>query len=579
MTLFSRRIVGNLLAVAMGAIAAAGCGNPETTRSAPSSAPRQPPWFVDVTAESELRFMHDPGPVDGQYFLPQINGSGAALLDFDNDGRLDIYLLQGGGPNSSSTNALFKQSPDGKFVNVSSGSGLDINGTNGGVAIGDVNNDGWLDVLVTQYQGVKLFLNRRDGTFQDVTESADLKNPHWGTSASFFDYDRDGWLDVVIANYVVFEESRRCNISGGRRDFCRPNIFEGTASTLHRNRGVAEDGAWLGYQDRTEFAGLDRARGPGMGVVCADFSGDGWPDIFIANDMQANHLWVNQQNGVFAEEAIARGLAFNARGEPLSNMGVAYGDVDGDGLSDVFVTLFTNERNALWKQGPRGSFLEQTAVSGLTRAQWHGTGWGTVLSDFNHDGALDLALVNGYVERHDFPGESFWSGYVDRNQVFANEGAGRFADISPENPAFCGEPNVGRGLCAGDIDGDGALDLLVTQIAGPARILRNVAPNRGHWLMVRALDPALQRDAIGAEIRFQAGGRRWCGIIQPGNSFQCSSELRAHFGLGNVDRLDSIDVTWPDGGAERFPCVAVDRVVEVRRGEGKAIEPQPDVPR
>lgn len=538
----------------------------------------QPPWFEDVTKEWGLDFIHDPGPIDGEYFLPQITGSGAALFDFDNDGRLDIYLLQFGGPGSGANNALFRQLPSGKFQNVSEGSGLDVDGHNTGVAVGDVDNNGWLDVVVTQYLGVKLYLNQGEGKFHDATEETGLQEAYWGASASFFDYDRDGWLDLVIANYVAFEESRRCTLRAGKRDYCRPNVFEGMPSLLFHNRGLNESNQWQGFEDRTDAAGIGKKKGPGMGVLCLDFSGDGWPDILITNDMQANHLWINQKNGVFTEEAVSRGIAHNSRGNALSNMGVACGDVDEDGLLDVFVTLFTNERNGLWKQGPRGMFREQTIASGLTRAKWHGTGWGTTFADFDQDGALDLALVNGFVDRQDVPAKSHWSAYMDRNQVFANDGAGQFRDISPDNSAFCGEPNIGRGLCVGDIDGDGALDLLVTQVAGPARILRNVAGQRGHWLMVRAVDPAHRRDAIGAEVRLQAGSRNWLSVIQPGQSFQCSNDPRAHFGLGSVERVESIEVHWPSGDLERFPCPGLDQVIEVHRGNGQAVETKLETP-
>ena len=552
-------------------VAAAGCGGPPPSRPPGAGGAPQPPWFADVTAELELDFTHDPGPVDGNYFMPQINGSGAALFDCDNDGKLDIYLLQSGGPNSSSTNALFRQLPSGKFQNVSQTSGLDINGYNLGVAVGDVNNDGSLDVLVTQYLGIKLFLNNGNGIFHEATEQAALKNPYWGASASFVDYDRDGWLDLVVVNYLEFD-SRPCTARGGKRDYCLPNTFPGTPTRLWRNLGLDAAGAWRGYQDRTDDVGLGRTPGPGLGVLCADFSGDGWPDIFVANDLEANRLWINQKNGGFTEEAVPRGLAYNARGAPGSNMGVAYGDVDGDGLSDLFVTHFTDEQHALWKQQPRGMFEEQTIAAGLTRSRWRGTAWGTVLADFDQDGALDLALVNGFVQRRDAPSQSFWNDYQDRNQVFANESGGVFRDISLDNPALCGVPNVGRGLCVGDIDGDGALDLLVTQIGGPARILRNVAKVRGHWLMVRAFDPALQRDAIGAEIRVESGARRWHSVIQPGQSYQCANDLRAHFGLGATDHVDSIEVLWPSGERERFPCDGVDRLVEVKRGTGEPVK-------
>lgn len=575
--LLRANVMCRLLVALLCCLVCLGCGQHSEKEPTQQPTVQQPAWFADATAKSQVAFTHDPGPIDGQYFLPQINGSGAALFDYDNDRRLDIYLLQGGGPGSSSRNAFFHQLPGGTFENLSKPSGLDIDGTNTGVAVGDVNNDGWIDVLVTQYLGVKLFLNQQAATFKDVTEASGLSNPQWGTSTSFLDYDRDGWLDLVIVNYLVFDKSRHCTIRGGKRDFCRPNIFPGADSRVYRNRGLDEAGSWLGYQDVTESAGMAHKPGAALGVVCADFTGDHWPDIFVANDMQANHLWVNQGDGKFVDEAIPRGVAYNSRGDSLSNMGAVCGDVDNDGMLDLFVTVFTNERHALWKQGPRGSFVEQSAVSGLTQSRWHGTGWGTVLGDFDQDGGLDVALVNGYVDRRDVPDESFWAGYADRNQVFANNGQGRFRDVSSDNPDLCGQTNVGRGLCVGDIDGDGALDLLVTQIGGPAKIMRNVAPQRGHWLIVRAFDPNLRRDAIGAEVSVETGSQRRVRLIQPGQSFQCSNDLRAHFGLGGDDRIELIEIRWPDGILERFPGSEVDQTLEIRRGSGEVVaaEPQP----
>jgi enediyne biosynthesis protein E4 len=537
--------------------------------NAVASASREPPWFEDVTAESGLDFVHDPGPVDGKYFMPQINGSGASLFDSNNDGRLDIYLLQFGGSDSKSTNALFRQLPDGKFQNVSQGSGLDINGHNHGVAVGDVNNDGWVDVVVTQYLGIKFFLNQGDGIFGEATAQANLQNPDWGASASFVDYDRDGWLDLIVANYLDFDEDRPCIIRGGQREFCRAGLFRGTVARLWRNLGADSTGKWLGYEDRSDAAGLSRKPGRGMGVLCADFNGDSWPDIFVANDAEANHLWVNQKNGTFREEAVHRGLAYDDQGAAAANMGIAYGDVDGNGQADLFITHFISEHHGMWMQHTRGMFEEQSIRAGLTQGRWHGTAWGTTLADFNQDGALDLALMNGYVHRRDAPGESFWDDYKDRNQMFVNDGTGRFRDISTDNPAFCLEPNVGRGLCVGDIDGDGALDMLTTQIGGAARILRNVVPSRGHWLMVRAVDPLRHRDAIGAEVRLRSGARDWRGLIQPSQSFQCAHDMRAHFGLGSTDQIDQIEIVWPDGNAEQFACSGVDRVLELLRGQGK----------
>jgi enediyne biosynthesis protein E4 len=329
------------------------------------------------------------------------------------------------------------------------------------------------------------------------------------------------------------------------------------------------------FEDVTLKAGLGRLPGPGLGVVCADFNGDGWPDIFVANDGQPNYLWVNQKDGTFKEEAVVRGLALNGLGQTQGNMGIALGDVDGDGIFDVFVTHLTEETHTLWKQGPRGIFQDRTAAMGLASPRWRGTGFGTVLADFDHDGALDLAIVNGRVGRGPPAGAAtlgpFWSRYAQCNQLFVNDGRGTFRDISAHDAAFCEAAAVSRGLACADLNGDGALDLLVTTIAGPARLYRNIAPKRGHWLLVRALDPALRRDAYGAEVTVYAGGRRWLRCMNPGYSYLCSNDPRAHFGLGQAERVDAIEVIWPDGAAEAFPGQSVDQVVVLRKGEGKSI--------
>ncbi len=448
-------------------------------------------------------------------------------------------------------------------------------GYNTGVAIGNVNNDGRPDVCLTQYGGVQLFVNQGDGTFRDTTTEAGLEHPFWATSAAFVDYDRDGWLDLVVVNYLRYDPSVVCEMVGGQ-DFCHPRTFPGTVTKLYRNLGGSRGKkAKVRFEDVTRSSGLGRVAGPGLGVLCADFDGDGWPDILIANDGKPNHLWINQRQGTFQEEAVLRGVAYNVMGQAEANMGVAIGDVDGDGLFDLFITHLTIESNTLWKQVKRGEFEDRTAASGLIRPVWRGTGFGTVLADFNLDGSLDVAVVNGDIARPPAKARderSFWTPYEQRNQLFANDGMGKFVDRSALEPAFCGKPGVWRGLACGDIDGDGALDLLATSVGGRVRLFRNVAPHRGHWLLVQAFDPAHGgRPAYGAEIRIVAAGRTWLGWINPASSYLCSNDSRAHFGLGEVGQAESLEVRWPDGVRERFAGVAADREAVLRRGEGDRI--------
>jgi hypothetical protein len=544
------------------------------------------PWFEDVSGKTGLDFVHDSGAT-GQYFMPESIGSGGAVFDYDNDGRLDVYLVHCVPPGSASRNRLFHQEADGRFRDVSAGSGLDVAGCGMGAYAGDVNNDGFPDLLLTEYGTVRLFLNRGTGHFENVTTPAGIDNTRWATAASFFDFDRDGWLDLVIANYVDYSPTQKCYDTRGGIEYCGPQGMSGTVTKLFRNLGAVQpaggavDGQALSlrpvrFEDVTVSSGLARAIGPALGIFCADFNGDRWPDVFIADDGQPNRLFINQRNGTFVEEAAQRGLAYNALGSAVANMGVAFGDVDGDGLFDLFATHLLWEQHALWKQGPRGLFQDQTSTVGLASPAWRGTGFGAVLADFDLDGAVDLAFVDGGIKRGNDSSPRlhglapFWSPYAQRNQIFANDGSGRFTDVSTASPDFSSQAAVGRGLACGDIDNDGALDLLACSAGGPVRLLRNIAKRRGHWLSVRAVDSALGgRDAYGAEITVRSGSQQWWRIIQPSSSYLVSNDPRAHFGLGPAVAFDEIAVIWPDGNDEVFPGGDADRPVLLRRGTGK----------
>ena len=535
-----------------------------------------PSWFEDVTDKVGLNFVHDAGPT-GSYFLPQSMGSGAAFLDFDGDGRLDVYLIQNGGPNSHSVNRLFHQEPDGTFKDVTEKSGLGIAGYGMGVAVGDVNNDGLTDVLVTEFGRLRLFLNRGDGRFEDVTTEAGLESSLWGTSAAFLDYDRDGRLDIIIANYVDYPPNSSCAQRPGMKDFCSPNALAHTSAKLFRNTGPRPGGerpaARVTFRDETVSSGLGALIAPGLGVAVADFDGDGWPDVFVANDARPNRLWINCRNGTFSDEAVARGVATTGTGRAMAGMGVAVGDIANVGRLDVFVTHLTSETNTLWRQRARGQFVDVTAEWGLLHTR-RGTGFGTVCADLDNDGFLDLAIVNGRVTRGSPRAvdgvPEFWAPYAERNQLLANTGSGRFIDISGRNAPLCGHRNVARGLVAGDFDNDGALDLLVTTIAGRARLYRNVAPNRGHWLKVRAIDPNLNRDAYGAEVTVVADNRTFFRVLSPAESYLCSAPSVLHFGLGTADRITRIEVKWPDGWREEFDGPTSDTTVKLLRGTGRA---------
>lgn len=543
-----------------------GCGGTASTPK--EQGPEALPWFEEIGLASGLDFEHDCGAINDKYFMPQITGSGAAIIDFDNDGLLDLYLLNNGGPDGRK-NRLFRQVSQGAFRDVTEGSGLGYSAYCQGVAVGDMNNDGRMDILVTEYGGVRLFQND-GGSFTDITASSGLKNPLWATSAAFVDFDRDGWLDLVVVNYLVYDASRVCSLNN-RRDYCAPSTFVGTSTKLFRNRGSGR------FEDVTIASGLSERIGPGLGIHCADFNGDGWPDFFVTNDGKPNHLWINQKNGTFHEEAVIRGLAVNAMGKAEANMGIALGDVDGDGMEDVFVTHLNIETNTLWKQGPRGLFQDRTVNAMLNRPDKPSTGFGTVMADFDRDGAIDLAIVNGSVTRsepvHNDP-QPFLSQYYQQNQIFSNDGTGRFMDRSSSNGGgrgFSGYGNVGRGIVVGDFENDGRLQLLTTAVGGRIRLFKNVVSQPGNWLGIRAYDPVLNRDALGAEVTVTAGSRRWKRTVQTCAGYLTSQDPRVHFGLGSAGTVDSLNILWPDGTNESFAIAECNKHYKLVKGLGRKV--------
>jgi len=541
-----------------------------------------PPLFEEATAAAGLTFQHWCGD-SGKYFFPEVNGSGVALLDYDRDGKLDIFVVQGMPTlavkdkpipsGASPTSRLFRQVGPGRFADVTIAAGLEDPlpfGT--GVAVGDVNNDGWPDLYVSKYGSDRLFLNR-EGKFEDITAAASIDNPRWGTSACFFDYDRDGWLDLFVANYVDYFPSQRCITLSGLEDFCNPQRFGNVPAKLFRNV-TGETSGQVRFRDVSFETGIDGKSGPGFGVVPADFNGDGWVDLYVANDMTANFLWINNQGKGFRDEAIQAGAAYDAAGKPQANMGIACGDVDGNGRSDLFITHINAEYSTLYLQVASGIFEDRTSAAGLAVATFNSTGFGTALADLDLDGDLDLLMGNGRVLRAvgALPAarvEDFWLPYVQRNKLFLNQGNGLFREMTTDQDAFVGAARVTRALATGDIDDDGDLDAITTEINGPARLFVNVAPRRGNWLLVRAVDPRYgERDDYDATITVYAANRRWSRTINPASSYLSSNDPRAHFGLGSVATYDRIEVRWYDGQLETFSGGATNVSLTLRRGEG-----------
>lgn len=532
-------------------------------------------WFEDITHRSGVRFVHATGT---NYHMPDQIGSGVVLFDCDLDGRLDLFLVQNRASSPAAKHQLYRQNPDGTFVNASGGSGLDLATAGMGAIAGDVNNDGLPDIVLTEYGATRLFQNRGGCRFEDVTAAAGIDNPRWAVPASFIDFDRDGWLDLVVGNYLDYDPTQVCQDVQGHRDFCAPKAFASTPSRLWRNT-TGVPGHAPRFEDRTTASGLARTPGAALGLVCGDFNGDHWPDIFCADDGRANRLFINRKDGTFVDEAAQRGLALNAMGRTAANMGVVYADFDHDGLGDLFVTHLAEEFHALYRQDQQGLFTDVVAQAGLQQQAWRGTGFGAVYVDFDSNGHSDLAFVNGLV-RLAVPGQKpvadgvdpWWARYAQRSQIFVGEGGGKFRDASESQRVLCAESIVGRSLAAGDLDQDGAPDLVIGAIAGPVRILRNVAPSRGHWIHIRATEPAFgNRDAIGAEVRVQAGGQTRWALLQPATSYLVSHDPTLHFGLGIAAQVDSIEVRWADGSAERFEGGAVNRTIHLRRGAGKPL--------
>ena len=491
-------------------------------------------------------------------------GSGAAFLDYDADGYLDVFFVDSGAfPVSESsvvTCKLFKNNRDGTFRDVTAESQINLKGSYGmGVAVGDFNNDGYPDLYVTGFPRSFLLRNNGDGTFSEVSTSAGVKNSaHWATSAAFLDYDRDGLLDLFVCNYVIFDPAQNPVCEGeGFRSYCRPGPFKGDFCVLYHNNG---DGT---FSDVSEKSGIARTAGKALGVAVADFDQDGWPDIFVANDSAPNFLFRNRTNGTFEEVGLTAGVAYDEHGHARAGMGADFGDYDGDGNLDLVVTNFANEGNSLFRNnGDRSSFLEVTYPSGILTGSLLNVGFGTGFFDCDNDGQLDVFVASGHVVpgiekyRDDFTFKQRKLLYINRDEHFQerSSGAGDCFKV----------PDVGRGTAFGDFNNDGKIDILVTNNDGPPNLLRNDSKSENFWLSIKLQGHKSNRDGIGAMIRARLGQRLLVREVQTAGSYLSSRDPRAHFGLGSSPQVDELEIRWPSGIRQTLLHVPANQILTIQ---------------
>ena len=516
------------------------------------------PRFVDVTAAASVHFVHRTGRGEGgrpDYFMPEIMGSGVALFDRDGDGDLDLYLVQGDG-----ADRLFEnRGPGIRFVEVTGVPGPGAYGM--GVAAGDVDGDGDPDLFRTGFGRDALLLNTAPDGLQTAGE--DIWDDGWSASAAFCDYDADGHLDLFVTRYMDYDPGFACFAATGEQDYCNPTDVPGLPDLLYRNLG---DGR---FEEVGGEAGIAAFAARGLGVVCQDFTGDGRPDFYVANDTEANHLWRNRGDGTFTEEALLLGVALSGFGRPEAGMGVEIGDLSGDGVLDILLTHFADETNTVYLAQPGVGFVDRSIALGLGTLGLATTGFGVALGDFDLDGFLDAVIANGRVARP--PGEGprapFFGQYAEPALVL--RGGERFEDAGAPSPALTGQAVVGRGLAAGDLDGDGDLDLVFTAAEGPARVFANEADGGGGWLLVAARLPTGAPDH-GATVALTTSAGTRTARANPGVSYLSSGDPRAHFGIPAGETIERLTVRWSDGAEEMFPAPAPDRTVVVIRGAGKA---------
>ena len=516
-----------------------------------SIAELHPIQFIDVTEESKIHFNHYNG-AQGQYHLPETIGSGGAFFDYDNDGDLDLYLVNGNDwPNSpvkkAHTSVLFENNNDGTFTDITVSAGMSNQGKYGqGVTCGDYDNDGYVDVYVTNFGANTLYRNNGNGTFSNIAKEANVDDMLWSTSATFLDYDRDGYLDLYVVNYIYYSLDALYEPCGANkiRTYCHPSLFEGAPDRLYRNNG---DGK---FTDVTKDVGINDIgglfHGKGLGVVAADFNNDGASDIYVANDDTPNYFFYNNDDGTFSEIALISGCAYSFDGVAQASMGVDAADYNSDGLLDIFVTNLSYETNALYRNNGDGTFTDVIYEANLGTESYLYVGFGTGFFDYNNDGYLDIFIANGHVidtveETSDIVT------YAQPNQLFQNNQDGTFSETSSISGGYFRQKSISRGAIFGDYDADGDLDIVVTQSHGKAKLLKNEGGNRQNWVQVQTIGTISNRDGIGTKVLVTTNQKSQVQEVRAGSSYLCSNDPCLSFGLGDSTMINLLEVRWPSG--------------------------------
>jgi hypothetical protein len=533
--------------------------------------------FTNVAKEAGLTATTIFGGTETNKYLLETTGSGVAVLDYDDDGWLDVFVvngtvLAGFAAGAEPTSHLYHNEHDGTFRDVTAAAGLTQSGWGQATCVGDYDNDGHDDVFVTYWGQNRLFHNRGNGSFEDVTAAAGLRSakPRWGSGCAFLDFDRDGRLDLFAANYIDFDlasapvpESGLCRYKG-LPVACGPPGLTGGKNVLYRNTGKGT------FEDVSERAGITHASGTyGLGVSTLDFNNDGWVDLYVANDSNPSALYLNNHDGTFKDVGIAAGCAYSQDGKPQAGMGVAVGDYDRNGTVDLFKTNFAGDTSTLYSNDGKGLCEDRTFTAGIgLNTRW--LGWGVAFVDLDNDGWLDLFLVNGHVypEVEQLKSEA---GYKQRKVVYRNLGNGRFEDVSVSLGPPITTPAAGRGAAFADLDNDGDIDVVVNNMHAPPDLFRlDLAPGP-HWTTLKLAGSRSNRSAIGARVELTTGDGVQVQEVRGGGSYYSQNDLRVHFGLGRATRVDRLMVRWPNGTEEEWKDIAIDRIQTLTEGTGTEV--------